>query len=114
MIYSKINPPVLSPVQSNPFDPVTYISGYYMMAIIPNYELGSTTTSAMTLFGTPIFENELLVRWQTYYLTYVELGEEVMQNWGTNDSIVLYAIAEKTGVQIVEILDTPVSPIFTP
>lgn len=114
MIYSKINPPVLSPVQPNPFDPPSYVSGYYMMAIIPNYELGSSRTSAMTLFGNPIFENDILVRWQSYYSTNVELGEEVMQNWGTNDSIVLYAIAQKMGVQIVEILDTPVSPIFSP
>lgn len=114
MIYAKITPPVLTPVQPNPFDPPTYAEGHYLMATIPNYELGSSQTSARSVYGIPIFNDEnVLINWRAFYVENVELGQTVMQNWGTNDSIVLYAIAEKRGVQIVEILQTDISPVFT-
>lgn len=114
MIYAKINPPVLTPVQPNPFDPPTYTSGDYLMATIPNYELGTTQTTARSVYGKPIFNEEgVLVNWNAFYVENVELGEVVMANWGTNDDIVLYAIAAKRGIEIVEILQTEISPIFT-
>lgn len=114
MIYAKITPPVLTPVQPDPFNPPVYVEGHYLMATIPNYELGSSQTSARSVYGIPIFNDEnILVNWRAFYVENVELGETVMQNWGTNDDIVLYAIAAKRGVEIVEILQTEISPVFT-
>ena len=84
MIYAKITPPVLTPVQPNPFDPPAYAEGHYLMATIPNYELGSSQTFARSVYGIPIFNDEnILVNWRAFYVENVELGETVMQNWGT-------------------------------
>lgn len=104
MIYAKINPPANIPVQNGPFN-FTSITGSYFTATTNKYILGTEKVSFYIQYGNCIFdENQNMVKFETIASDFVTLQGSELDNWGTDDSVILYTIAAKQGTSVLEIV----------
>jgi hypothetical protein len=100
MLYAKITPAAEKIEQVTPFSSVTQTADY-MSALARPYGLGSESVNFEILFGNITFdENNQPVRFQNVLSSNLRLTEQQLQNWGTDDSVVLQQIASILGVTI--------------
>jgi hypothetical protein len=105
MIYAKINPVLSMARQSGHFNPdITYVTASLMMASATPYNLGAEKVQFRVSFG-EILSNQGgdRQRFEAVHMENIELTSDELQDWGTDDSIVLEIIADKKGTTIVEI-----------
>jgi hypothetical protein len=100
MLYAKITPAAEKIEQVTPFSSVTQTADY-MSALARPYGLGSESVNFEILFGNITFdENNQPVRFQNVLSSNLKLTAQQLQNWGTDDSVVLQQIASILGVTI--------------
>lgn len=109
MLFGKITPTAKIGIQQDPFN-VTIAEALFMTAIAQVYKLGQSVTYFEVIFGNfnevvndpelpaqPPFTRMLTVT--------VELTAEELVNWGSDDTVVLEIIANKLGVEILEVIN---------
>lgn len=107
MLIAKINPPALQIVESTPFSSSTINLDYYT-AIARPYIPGSSSTNFQLQFGTVNLDDEgLIISFNNETNSQLTMTSEELVTWGTNDSTLLYLIAEKLGVSVLEIVEIP-------
>lgn len=109
MLFAKTNPTAKVGVQQDPFN-VLVIEADFMTAIAQVYKLGQSVTSFEVIFGNfneEIADPELPAQspFKRMAVFTVELTAEELVNWGADDTVVLEILANKLGVDIVEVIN---------
>jgi hypothetical protein len=107
MIYAKINPPVSMPVMGSPFSAPTFVTGSYLTAKVENYKLGAERAEVRAFFGYPIEQEGQQTEWKTLHAESIVVSKDFLDNWGTDDTVVLEEIANQKGIEIVEVIEVP-------
>jgi hypothetical protein len=108
MLLAKISPVAKQIVQTTPFE-TTEVSAEYMSALARPYALGSSKVNFEVVFGNlvelPVLDSEE-VKQEFVRVTssQVLLEDEEIGSWGTDDSVILSAIASKLGTSVVSTL----------
>lgn len=109
MIFAKINPPANIPVQNSAFN-FTSVTGSYFTATTNQYELGAQKVNFFIQYGNCIFdENQNVIGFERLAPDFITLQGSELDNWGTDDSVILYTIATKQGTSVVEIVSGDIS-----
>jgi hypothetical protein len=125
MLLAKINPAASFTSQSGPFVASETITADYLTALARPYLVGATQTNFEVLFGTytpavdgvEASEGVGEVQAQPAKFNHIQssqviLTSEELANWGTDDSVVLTAIASKLGTSIVSTTTVDSSRLF--
>jgi hypothetical protein len=106
MIFAQIDPVLSMVKQDTLFNPTPeFITGSYMMAIANQYSLGSNQVNFRVSYGTCIFNGGGdITDFNTIHSDNVELSGEDIENWGTDDSLILDIIAEKQGTTVITVV----------
>jgi hypothetical protein len=113
MIFGKINPVISIANQTTLFNPTSsFTTGSYMTAVANQYPLGANQVNFRVSYGNCTFESGSVVGFQTIYSDNVVLSGETISTWGEDDSVILDAIAEAQGTQIVEVVSGSVDGMF--
>lgn len=98
MIFGKIDPPVKIAQQIDNFS-FTEITGSYICASTNKYVLGADSARFQVMFGE--LQND---SFQIVTRTSNEVLGEIIDQWGTDDSVMLQKLAELNGTAITEIV----------
>jgi hypothetical protein len=102
MLVAKITPPAKKVIEVSPFSSTTEELNY-MTAIARPYVPGSESTNFQVQFGS-LNSNEN-TRFSSQLNSQLNLTSEELSNWGTNDEVLLEIIANKLGVDVIEIIE---------
>lgn len=102
MLFGKISPQAVIPKMISPFEQ-TEIVAEYITAIATPYKLGAHVVDFRVMYGNPVYNEEnVVIRYDTIYETYIQLSGQQIEDWGTDDSIVLTEIATEEGTTITQ------------
>lgn len=106
MIFAKITPELSMVEQSGMFNPqVTYKTASYMAAVADPYPLGADKVDFTLMYGTFKVEGpEVYKDFEVIHRERIQLTGEELEDWGTDDSVVLHLIAAKQGTEVVEVV----------
>ena len=103
MIIAKINPVLSIATQNSLFSQEPqFITGSHLVAKADNYNLGDEQVRFQITYGECIFSSGSLVDFKQIHSDSVVLDGDTITNWGTDDSVILTAIAEQQGTSVVE------------
>lgn len=109
MLLAKISPAASFTSQDGPFAQPTIVTADSLTAIARPYVAGASKTNFEVIFGTytPAVEaSEGVVAQSAKFgrvqSSQVVLSAEELSSWGTDDSVLLEAIAAKLGTSVVE------------
>jgi hypothetical protein len=109
MIFAKIEPAANIIIQEDAFR-YTIDSPNYISAAATVYTIGGGETEFQIFFGYLIYpvEGEPAPKpFKSVYCQVLTLSAAELSDWGTDDTFVLQAIANKMQVNIVEFIDRP-------
>jgi hypothetical protein len=105
MIFGKINPVLSIAKQDTLFNPTPeFITGSYVTAVANQYALGAHQVNFRVMYGECTFESGSVVGFTTIHADNVVLSGSAIEEWGTDDSTILEAIAEAQGTSVVEVV----------
>jgi hypothetical protein len=109
MLLAKINPAASFTSQDGPFAQPTVITAEYLSAAARPYVAGASQTNFEVVFGTYTPSVEALegvqaqsAKFNRVQSSQVVLSAEELASWGTDDSVLLDAIAAKLGTSVTE------------
>lgn len=105
MLVAKINPSAKKVIEVTPFSSTT-VELEYMTAIARPYIPGSESTNFQIQFGTLSSNNDKM-KFSSELNDQLTLSSEELSNWGTNDDVLLNVVANKLGVEVLEIVEVP-------
>lgn len=108
MLLAKISPAAKQIVQTSPFES-SEVSAEYMSALARPYALGASKVNFEVVFGNLVESpkpgtEEVSQNFVRVTSANVELQGEELASWGTDDSVVLSALAAKLGTSVVSTL----------
>jgi len=125
MLLAKINPAASFTSQSGPFTASETITADYLTALARPYIAGASQTNFEVLFGTYTSAvagveasegveavNEQPAKFNHIQSSQVILTSEELANWGTDDSVLLSAVASKLGTSVVSTATVDSSRLF--
>lgn len=105
MIFGQINPVVSIAAQDGIFNPSPeFITGSYITAVANQYILGANQVNFRVLYGNCTFDSGSVVDFKSVYATNAILSGSAIETWGTDDSVILQAIAQQQGTSIVQVV----------
>lgn len=106
--------PVLTMVQQEGLfnTQVNYITGSYMVAVAERYLLGSDKVNFRIAYGNCEFLEDNRINFQPIHMESLTISGEVVENWGEDDSIMLYEIATQQGTTVQSIISGSVEGGF--
>ena len=97
MLYAKVTPSAQFIKQVTPFSSVTETAEYFT-AIARPYAAGTPTTNFEVIFGNVMTnDTENSQSFVRVFASSITLTAEELINWGTNDTVMLSAVANKLG-----------------
>lgn len=96
MLYLQITPAAEKTTQVTPFSAITE-SADLMFAVARPYTLGASRVNFQVTFGNGTITDGKVSNFQELLSSNVVLNSEEISNWGTDDSVILGAIATKLG-----------------
>lgn len=113
MIFGQINPVISIATQDSLFNPSPeFITGSYITAVANQYGLGANQVNFRVSYGNCVFESGSVVGFKTVYADNVVLSGSAIETWGTDDSVILEAIAEAQGTEVVAVVSGSVNGMF--
>lgn len=113
MIFGQISPVISIAQQSSLFNPTPdFITGSYITAVANQYALGANQVNFRVYYGNCTIESGSVVEFKTIYADNVTLSGSAIETWGTDDSIILNAIAEAQGTEVVSVVSGSVNGMF--
>lgn len=101
MIFGQINPVLSMVKQDTLFNPTPeFITGSYIAAVANQYALGAHQVNFRVMYGECIFESGSVVDFKVIHADNVILSGSDVETWGTDDSVVLEAIAVQQGTTV--------------
>lgn len=105
MIFGQIDPVVSIAAQDGLFNPTPeFITGSYITAVANQYPLGANQVNFRVSYGNCTFESGSVVGFTSVYATNVVLSGSAIETWGTDDSVILDAIAEQQGTEVIAVV----------
>jgi hypothetical protein len=105
MIFGQINPVLSIVKQDTLFNPAPeFTTGSFVTAVANRYVVGANKVNFRVMYGECVFESGSVVEFKTIHTDNVELSGEAIETWGTDDSVILEAIAELQGTSVVGIV----------
>lgn len=112
MNLAKINPTLKKTTQISLFETTTKEADY-MSIIANNYAIGGDKVSFVVKFGVLNLESSnAFDKFQILLRHEVVLTKDEIADWGTDDTIIFGKIAEKLGIEIVEIIEEDLTPKY--
>lgn len=103
MLLAKISPAATFTSQDGPFAQPTIVTAEYLTAVARPYVAGAAKTNFEVRFGTYTSATESAPsRFISISSSQLTLSAEELASWGTDDSVLLGAIASKLGTTVVE------------
>lgn len=114
MIFGKINPVISIATQDGLFNPSPeFITGSYMTAVANQYPLGANQVNFRVSYGQCDFdESGAVTSFKTVYADNITLSGAAIETWGTDDSVILEAIATQQGTSVVSIVSGSANGMF--
>jgi hypothetical protein len=113
MIFGQINPVLSIASQDSLFNPTSsFTTASYMTAVANQYPLGANQVNFRVSYGNCTFESGSVVGFQVIYADNVVLSGSTITTWGEDDSVILDAIAEAQGTDIVAVVSGSVNGMF--
>lgn len=108
MLFAKINPQAIVANLNGPFDlQTTYAQ--YMTAIANPYRLGDYTVNFTIYYGDFILDDQdNPIGFNTKLTNSATMSAPITQNWGTDDSYMLNALAVQQGTAVVEFIENDI------
>lgn len=105
MIFGKISPVLSLATQDTLFNPAPeFVTGSYMTAVADNYPLGANRVNFRVSYGNCKFESGSVVSFKVVHSDNVLLSGSAIETWGTDDSVILNAIATQQGTTVTQIV----------
>jgi hypothetical protein len=102
MLFGKISPQAVIPQMISPFEQGELVVEY-ITAIAAPYILGANTVDFQVMYVNPVYnENNVVVSYTVYHQVQVRLSGLAIEDWGTDDTSVLAAIAAEQGATITQ------------
>jgi hypothetical protein len=102
MLFGKISPQAVIPKMITPFEQ-TEIVAEYIAAIATPYILGTHFVDFRVMYGNPVYNDEnVMIHYNIIHETYVRLSGQEIEDWGTDDTVVLSTIATLEGTTITQ------------
>jgi hypothetical protein len=106
MLYAKINPKASFVKQEGPFAAPVTVEADYLTALARPYAAGASQTNFEVQFGNAVLNEEgVVVSINQVSNSSVVLTAEELVNWGTDDSLLLEAIAAKLGTTVESVIE---------
>jgi hypothetical protein len=113
MIFGQISPVISLAQQTDLFDQTTsYITGSYIAAVANQYALGCNQVNFRVMYGNCTFESGSVTTFQTVYATNVVLSGSTITTWGEDDSIILDALANEQGTNVIAVVSGSTNNMF--
>lgn len=105
MIFGKINPVLSLATQDTLFNPAPeFVTGSYITAVANQYALGANQVNFRVSYGNCTFESGSVVGFSVVHADNVVLSGSAIETWGTDDAVILEAIAAEQGTTVIEIV----------
>lgn len=105
MIFGQINPVISIATQDGLFNPTPeFVTGSYLTAVANQYVLGANQVNFRVYYGNCVFESGSVVGFNTVYADNVVLSGSTITTWGQDDSVILDALAEAQGTEVVAVV----------
>lgn len=112
MLFGKISPAAQIVKQVTPFEQQT-ITTDWITAIARPYVLGATQVNFQVSYGNFVKdETGKITGFTNLFNDNVVLSGEIITAWGNNDAIILDAIAEQQGTEVIETIDADINLYF--
>lgn len=112
MLFGKIDPAAQIVKQTTPFEQQT-ITADWMTAIARPYVLGATEVNFQVSYGTLVKdETGKVTGFNNLFNDNVVLSGTIITSWGSNDAVILDAIAEQQGTEVIETIDVDLNVYF--
>jgi hypothetical protein len=113
MIFGQIDPVISIATQDGLFNPSPeFITGSYITAVANQYPLGANQVNFRVSYGNCTFESGSVVGFQVVYADNVVLSGSTITTWGEDDSVILDAIAEAQGTEVIAVVSGSVNGMF--
>lgn len=106
MLLAKINPAATFTSQDGPFAQPTIITAEYLTALARPYVAGADKTNFEIQFGNyvPAIDGQP-AKFNRVQSSQLVLSAEELASWGTDDAVLLDAVASKLGTAVVETVE---------
>jgi hypothetical protein len=106
MLLAKINPAATFTSQDGPFAQPTIVTADYLTALARPYVAGADKTNFEIQFGTyvPAVDGQP-AKFNRVQSSQLVLSAQELASWGTDDSVLLDAVASKLGTAVVETVE---------
>ena len=112
MLFGKIDPVAQIVKQTTPFEQQT-VDAEYMTALARPYALGAETVNFQVSYGNfTKDETGKITGFNNLFNDNVVLSGPIIANWGTNDAVILDALAAEQGTDVVETIDVDINVFF--
>lgn len=102
MLYAKISPAAQVVKQDGPFNTTLQTADH--MIVSAGYIMGASSTEFNIGYGNPVNDADgKIVSWNFLISEQLTLTKEELADWGTDDSYIINLIAQKKGLQVIEI-----------
>ena len=102
MLFGKISPQAVIPQMISPFEQGELVVEY-ITAIATPYILGANAVDFQVMYANPVYNEEnVVISYNVYHQVQVRLSGTAIEDWGTDDTTVLSAIAAEQGTTITE------------
>ena len=113
MIFGEISPVIALAQQTDLFDQTTnYVTGSYMTAVANQYALGANQVNFRVMYGNCTFESGSVVKFDMVHATNVVLSGSTITTWGEDDSVILDALANEQGTNVIAIVSGSTNNMF--
>lgn len=113
VLIAHINPSLKVPVSENEFqEDVTYLFGPYMIVQSRSFVMGADEVSFIVYYGDVEKNGDVIVNFKPIKQQSVTLSGQVVDDWGTDDSEILYAVAAVVGTNVDQIILTDIDLPF--
>jgi hypothetical protein len=111
LLLGLINPTLKIPVQTNEFsEQIQWLEANYMLVEAQTFPMGSETVIFTVIFGQTKQEQGIIVEFNPVKTQQVILSGSSVENWGTDDSEILYAVAAELEITVEQIVMVNLSP----
>lgn len=105
MIFGKISPVLSLVKQDTLFNPTPeFTTGSFMTAVANKYDLGADNVNFRVSFGECVYVSGSIVDFKTVHAENITLDGDAIESWGTDDSVILNAIAELKEIEVTQVV----------
>jgi len=107
MLFGKISPQAVIPQMITPFQQTELVANYITASAEP-YILGTNVVNFHVRYGNFNYNEENVpVSFETLHQVFISLSGEAIEDWGTDDTTILTALATEQGTTITEFENWP-------